>query len=193
MAPDVSPSFTQLLRKMAAGDSRAAEDVHGRIDRQLRTLRDEWSTIGRAGRAPEPRDVVHAAYVRLVGPSATDGESRARFYFLAARSLRRLLVGGARIAPARSDAWLRQALREDVAPMGLGEEGLALALDDALSSLEEIDAPLGRLVELRGFAGLNLEEISELFAMPRETVARDWSTARAWLRRELGAEWCGAV
>ena len=63
----------------------------------------------------------------------------------------------------------------------------------ALTDLETVDPPLGRLVELRGFGGFGLEEIAELFSTARENVVRDWATARAWLRRALDEEWCGAV
>ena len=193
MDPDPSRTKATLASLLAAKDARSARAAEGMIDAALRVALAERRTQRAGSRASGPGDLIRAAYARLFGRRDLPREARARFFRVSAKSLRRLLVEQARGEWPEADVWIASALRDDLEAAEGARPGLVLALDGALSDLEREDGLLGALVELHGFAGLKLEEMADVCALGPENVARDWSTARAWLRRTLGAEWCGAV
>jgi RNA polymerase sigma factor (TIGR02999 family) len=132
---------------------------------------------------------VHEVFIRLVDQRQVDWQNRAHFFGVAANAMRRILVDHARRrgASKRGDGMPSVSIDEarDVA----ASDGMPiLALDHALGRLEEVDAELARIVELRAFGGLTIEEAAHVLSVSPSTAKRDWRTAKAWLTRELGFE-----
>jgi RNA polymerase sigma factor (TIGR02999 family) len=185
---------TRLLAAWGAGD-RAALDallpaVYAELRRQAqRALRREAD-----GHTLQPTALVHEAYLRLVDQRAVRFESRAQFFGVAARCMRQVLVDAARTRQATKRGGGAQAVTLGAldAAGAVGAAGAAadrdvdvLALDEALARLAAIDPGQARLVELRYFAGLTLDETAAALGVSAATVSREWSVARRWLRREL--------
>lgn len=129
------------------------------------------------------------AYLRLVGQSAVDWQGRAHFFGVAAKAMRSILVDHARAQRAAKRGGAAHAITLDEAGgVGAPEASVdVLALHDALERLAELDARKSRLVELRYFGGLGIDEAAAVLGVSPATVKREWTTARAWLRRELSA------
>jgi RNA polymerase sigma factor (TIGR02999 family) len=183
------PNVTELLLAWADGDRSAFEAllpaVYDELHRQAaRAIRREAP-----GHTLHATDLVHEAYLRLVDEPRVRWEGRAQFFGIAARTMRRVLVDHARArhAAKRGGGAQQITLRDDAAAAGAGAAGGVdvLALDEALSRLGALDARQARVVELRYFAGLGIEEAAEVLGVSPATVKRDWALARAWLRREL--------
>src|SRR5262249_43294574 len=136
----------------------------------------------------QPTALVHEAYLRLIGQEHVAWQNRAHFFGIAAQMMRRILVDHARRKKAvkRDAATFRVEFSAlDEGPVDLDPE--ILSLDEALKGLEALDARQARIVELRFFGGLTVEETAEVAGVGTATVKREWRTARAWLRRQLDA------
>lgn len=131
--------------------------------------------------------LIHEAYLRLIDAKDVNWQSRAHFFAVAANVMRRILVDHARRRDAdkRGGSHIRLPLDEAVAVAGATDVDL-LAIDEALDRLAVIDPQQARVVELRFFSGLSVEETAAALGVSPKTVKRDWSVARAWLRREIG-------
>jgi RNA polymerase sigma factor (TIGR02999 family) len=178
---------TQILRQLDLSDPKQADDLLRVVYDELRQLASRHLRGERAGHTLQPTALVHEAYLRLVGAEDIGFESRAHFFGTAARAMRQVLVDHARRrnADKRGGNWERVTL-----DTGLAEEEAVAAdvldLHAALEKLLQHDADLARLVELRFFAGLTLDEAADALGVSRRKVAKDWSVARLWLQRELG-------
>lgn len=187
MAADTpSPkAVTDLLRAWSAGEPRAAEELMPVVYRELRVLAARHLRRERSSHTLSPTALVHEAYLRLCGQQV-GWQNRSQFYGVAAKMMRRVLVDHARhlLRAKRGGAWQRLSL--DPALLWQGPKDVDLvALDAALEELSRIDPQQGRLVELRFFAGLSVEEAADLLGISPSTVKRDWAVARAWLYRRL--------
>jgi len=133
--------------------------------------------------------VGHEAYFRLIDQKGVEWQNRTQFFAIAASVMRRVLVDNARsrLAAKRGGAEQRVTLDEGMAMSGQREINL-LALDDALKKFEEIDPQKSRIVELRFFSGMSIEETAEVMGLSRRTVDRQWQLAKAWLHREIGED-----
>jgi RNA polymerase sigma factor (TIGR02999 family) len=189
--PDGPTDVTALLGRARSGDRAAADALFARLYDQLHGLaRAQLISRGRPGATLDTTALVHEAYLRLAEPAALTAEDRGHFFNLAARVMRHVIVDFAR----RRDADKRGggARRVDLAEAGEladPDRGLSaelLALDGALAELERMSPDLGRLVELRFFAGLPLEEIALLTGRSERSLKRDWRRARAFLLARLG-------
>ena len=179
---------THLLRAWSGGDTRAGDEVFERLYEDLRRV---------AGRrkAAEPADaldttaLVHEAYMRLVDQKVATWHDRAQFFAVAARVMRRVLVDDARKRRSlKRGGGVRKVRLEDLGDVSFGERpDDILALETCLAELESIDADKARLVELRFFAGLSLEQTAELLETSRATVVRQWRMTKGWLHRRLAA------
>lgn len=187
MAPS-SPNVTQLLREWSQGGDRQALDrllplVYTELHKQAaRYLRKE-----RVGHTLQPTALVHEAYLRLVNQRDVAWQNRAHFFGICAQLMRRILVDHARERQAEKRGgagMVRVTLDERVAAVEEREVDL-LALDEALTRLTAMDERQARVVELRFFSGLNVEETAEVMEVSPATVKLDWSMAKAWLRREM--------
>ena len=187
--PDAAPSdVTQLLLAWRGGDPAVGEQL-------LRTIYDELHRqAGRAMRREnaehtlQPTALVHEAYLRLVDQRRVQWRNRAHFFGVAAQVMRRILVDYARgqNAAKRGGGARQVTLADAEAPEGGADASIeVLALHEALEKLAAIDPVQSRLIELRYFSGLNIEETAEALDLSPATVKREWAVARAWLRREL--------
>ncbi len=187
--PERSPNeVTSLLKEWSAGDAGALERlmplVYGELQRLARAyLRDE-----RAGHTLQPTALVHEAYLRLVDQSRVKWQSRGHFFGVAAQMMRRILVDHARARlTEKRGLGVRALALDDAIPISPEADATLVRLDDALAALKTLDPGQCRLVELRYFAGLTLEETADALAVSTATVKREWTVAKAWLRREMGA------
>ncbi len=145
-------------------------------------MRDE-----RPGRTIQTTALVHEAYLKLIDVTSVDWQHRAHFFAVSAQIMRHILLDRARrrVAAKRGGAAPRVNLH-DIPDIGSGRARELIALDDALNAMAKVDPRKARVVELRFFAGLSVEETAEVLKVSSDTVKRDWRLARAWLLAELG-------
>jgi RNA polymerase sigma factor (TIGR02999 family) len=178
--------ITQLLIAWRAGNQQALDDLAPRLQRELRRIAAHYMAGERAGHVLQATALVNEAYLRLIDWKNVEWQSRAQFFGIASQMMRRILVDYARAQQAekRGGDALQVSLSE-AAGVVLKGPGDLVALDDALHELESLSPRQSRVVELRFFGGLSLEETAEVLQVSVGTVRRDWSLARAWLYREL--------
>lgn len=178
---------TQLLQRWRAGDATALDALVPLVYAELKRVADGYlRREHRAGATLQATALVHEAYLKLIGASAIDWQDRQHFFATAARLMRQILVDHARARDADKRAGGERVTLSSVDPPDPRNAVDLLALDQALSRLEQMDARKARVVELRVFAGLEFAEIGALLELSRATLDRDWRAARAWLYRELG-------
>lgn len=184
----MSEDITQILNAIEQGDPAAASQLLPLVYEELRRLAARKMSQEVPGQTLQPTALVHEAFLRLLG--AKEGEywdSRGHFFAAAAESMRRILIDNARRRKSnkRGGQMARRELKEEDAVLDAEDADTLLALDEALTRLAEVDAELARLVELRYFTGLTIEETAKLLEVSPRTVKRNWTYARAWLRREM--------
>jgi RNA polymerase sigma factor (TIGR02999 family) len=178
--------ITELLGRASRGDARATNELFPLVYEELRRLAEHHMQGERRAHTLTPTALVHEAYLRLIGPGECEWESRAHFFGAAARAIRRVLTDHARARNRQKrGGGMPRTEMPDVPERGEPEELDYEALDAALSRLAELDAQKARVVELRFFAGLPVEQVAAALGVSVSTVARDWAFARAWLHREL--------
>ena len=192
---NASGQATILLRQMEEGDRSAAEDLLVLLYAELKGIAARAMNQERASHTLGPTALVHEAWMRLVPSQKTPSriEGREHFVRIAAKAMRQVLVDHARARGAVKRGRNYQAVPLDDVLASFEERDLdLLALDDALGKMAEMDPELSRLVELRFFAGLTIDETASILDMGTATVERRWRVARMWLRRELQVEDDGA-
>jgi RNA polymerase sigma-70 factor (ECF subfamily) len=183
MQPNVEPAaVTVLLKELQAGNSAAADRLIPIIFRELRNLADMYIRREKPGHTLQPTALVHEAYLRLVGAQAREWQNRAHFIGVAASVMRRLLIDHAR--KKRAEKPQSPAPNEWNAGLTVQEAEL-LTLNVALDRLEKSNARYARVVELRFFGGLTVDEAAEVMQVSSMTIKRDWTAARAWLKLQL--------
>jgi RNA polymerase sigma factor (TIGR02999 family) len=171
---------------MQAGDRQSLETLLPIVYQELRRLAAAYLRRERQGYTLQPTALVHEAYLRLLKDKPGRWQNRAHFCAIAAHSMRQILIERARARDARKRGGERQRVTLDEALVGGGERSIDLiALDQALERLEALDPEQARLVELRFFGGLTIEETAEAMNISPATVKRHWTVACAWLAREL--------
>ncbi len=177
---------TLLLQKWGAGNQTAFEQLLPLVYDELRRLARSHLRHQAPNHSLQPTALVHEAYLRMVERESFSFENRAQFFGLAAQVIRGVLVDHARnhLAAKRGGAWQKVAL-EDALGVAQGKEVDLIALDDALRSLAAFDPHRSRVVELRYFGGLTIEETAEILKRSPASIKRDWSLARSWLYLEL--------
>ncbi len=180
-------SLTYLLTAARAGEAGATDALARAVYNELRTLAAGHLRRERADHTLQPTALVHEAYLRLFRGARVDWRNRAHFFGMAARVMRQVLVDHARRAQAAKRDGGSPVALEDV--VGLADAAGApldvLRVHDALESLATFDARQARIVELRFFVGLTLDETAAVLGVSPVTVSRDWALARAWLAAEL--------
>ncbi len=180
---------TELLVAWRRGDERAAERLIPLVYGELRARAAGALRRERRAHTLTPTALVHEAYLRLMDGRPPEVESRKHFLAIAARVMRRVLVDHARARNAAKRNQGKEALSLDEAlTIGDGRGPALLRLDDALQALAAFDPAKARLVELRYFAGLTIEETADVLDTSPATVKREWALARAWLHREVKGE-----
>jgi len=180
-------NVTQLLVAWGQGDERALEQLLPRVYRELRGLAHRrMRAEGDRVQTLQTTALVHEVYVRLVDGARVDWHDRVHFYAVCARLMRRILVDRARArrAAKRGGGAVELCIDDGDAALPASQEDL-LALDEALERLAHADPRKGRVVELRYFGGLSVEDTAAALGVSVETVKRDWKTARTWLRHDL--------
>jgi RNA polymerase sigma-70 factor (ECF subfamily) len=177
---------TLLLQGWRNGDCKALDALLPLVYEELRRLAHFQLQRERQDHTLQTAALVHEAYLRLIGLNPPQWESRTHFFAIAAHLMRQILVDYARrhVAAKRGGGACKLSL-EEATVLSKQKDVDVLSLDDALKALAKIDPRQSRVVELRFFAGLSLEEISEALEIAPATVQRDWTAARAWLHREI--------
>ena len=177
---------TQLLLAWSKGDKAALDQLMPLVYTELRRLAKSYMRRERAGQTMQTTALIHEAYLRLVDVDRVRLENRGHFFAAASRLMRQVLVDLAREhgSRKRGGAALQVSLDEAMVVSKQRDEGL-LALDEALNALAQIDPRKSRMVELRFFGGLSVEETAEALGVSVETIHRDWRLARSWLLRRL--------
>ena len=180
--------ITQWLGVCKGGDAVAVEHLLPLVYQELHRRAAGFLNRERASHTLQPTALVHEVYLRLVKQDGTTWQNRAQFFAVAAQMMRRILVSHARARNAAKRGGTQQhiTLDEDMALAPSRDVNL-LALDEALTRLEAIDPQKSRMVELRFFSGLSVEETAEVMGVSPRTVDRQWHTAKAWLHREISA------
>ena len=187
MAPD-DPQLTSLLLAWQRGDQGAANELVPLVYAHLRNIAANRLRSERDGHTLQPTALVHEAWMRLMRQHGADWQNRSQFFAIAAQIMRRILVDHARrrLASKRGDGAAVVDLDElaDAIASPMPDERL-LSLNDALEQLAALDERQARVVELRFFGGLSVEETAEVMDLSPTTVKREWATARAWLFRAV--------
>jgi RNA polymerase sigma factor (TIGR02999 family) len=180
---------TRLLEQLRAGDRNAVADLVPLLYDELRQLASKYLRRERPGHTLQATALVHEAYLRLVDQKDVGWQNRSHFFGVAAQQMRRILVDHARHrhAAKRGGAAPKVALDEALVVSDQAAEDV-LQLNELLTRLDELDEQQARVVELRVFGGLTVEEAAEALDISPATVKRDWAMAKAWLTREIQRE-----
>jgi len=181
--------ITRMLADWRAGRTDALDRLMPLVYDELRRLADRYLRRERPGHTLQATALVHEAYLQLVDQKNVEWQNRAHFIGVAAQLMRRILVEHARRHHAEKRGGGEPNVTLDEAlEWSAGREVALVALDDALNALAALDPQQGRIVELRFFGGLTVDETAEALGVSPRTVDREWRMARAWLQRELEEE-----
>ena len=178
--------LTQLLIDWSNGDRAALDKLMPLIDAELRRLAHRYMNRERAGHTLQTTALVNEAFLRLVNRQNLQWQNRAHFFGIAAQLMRTILVDHARShASAKRGGGARKLELDEAMVVSQQKASEVIALDDALKQLALLDPQQSRIVELRFFGGLTVEEAAEVLQISPATIKREWSTAKAWLYHEL--------
>ena len=181
-----SGDVTRVLAELDCGSPEAAAKLLPMVYDELRRLAEKYLSDEPPGQTLQPTALVHEVYLRLVGDNGGRWENRAQFFWVAARAMRHLLIDHARRRRAAKRGGDRRKLSlEDVIEPTVDRDEYLVALDDALTELASVDRQLSRVVELRFFGGLSVEETAQVLEVSPVTVKRTWKLAKGWLHREI--------
>ncbi len=186
MTKNVSQQITLLLVDWSKGDEFALEQLMPLVYEELRQMARRYMRRQPSGHTFQTTELIHEAYLKIAKQDEQNWQNRAHFFGAAAQSMRHILADYARSKHSQKrGGWQERVTftEGDLVSDGRSEE--IIALDDALNQLAVLDERKTRVVEMKFFAGLNVEEIAEVLKISPETVKRDWRFARTWLLREL--------
>jgi len=193
-SPQENQRHAQITERLIAwnsGDAAAADDVMRAVYQELHRMADRYLRSERVGHTLQPTALVHEAYLRLVDQTQVSWQNRAHFFGVAAQMMRRILVDHARTKQRdKRGGHATRVPLEDAMELTVGKAADLVALDAALESLSLFDPRKGRVIELRFFGGLSVEETAEVLQVSPQTVMRDWKLAKAWLYSEIKSEAC---
>lgn len=182
----MSQDVTQLLVAWRGGNKEALNSLFPLVYDELRRLAKHYMSRERAGHTLQTTALVNEAYLRLVNQSDVEWQNRAHFFGIAAQVMRHLLVDHARAQQyAKRGGGAQRVTLDETAAINSEDQTTLLALDEALSRLGALDERKMRIVELRYFGGLSVEETAEVLGVSAITIKREWLKAKAWLYREL--------
>ena len=192
---DVSPgNMASLVESARQGDEQALATLLPLVYDEMRRLAANYLRRERPGQTLQATALVHEVYMRLLQDSRLSWQNRAHFFGIAARSMRQILVERARARGAAKRGGEQVRVTLDPGLMAAPSLSVDLeTLDDALTRLPAFDADLARVVEVRFFGGLSIEEAAEALSVSPATVKRRWTLARAWLARALGSDDAGGA
>ena len=189
MAHPISPDVTQLLLSWSEGNSSALEQLIPLVRKELQWLAHAYMRRERPGHLLQTTALVNEAYLRLVDAQSLKWQNRAHFYGISARLMRQILMEFARAehSQKRGGGACTLSLEESAVVSKTPDSNL-LALDDALNDLEQFDERKARIVEMRFFGGLSVEETAEVLKVSPITVMREWNKAKAWLYQAVARD-----
>jgi RNA polymerase sigma factor (TIGR02999 family) len=183
-----SDNVTRLLRDWGEGNQQALEQLLPLIYNELRHLAHNFLYRERPGHTLQTTALVHEAYLKLIDQTDARWQNRAHFFAIAAQAMRRILIDNARRhAAAKRGGGAEKVSLAEAAEISIKSDSSLLALDEALHALAEIDPVQSRIVELRYFGGLTIEDTAEVLKVSPATVKREWTMARAWLYKAIAA------
>ncbi|MCM3905658.1 MAG: sigma-70 family RNA polymerase sigma factor [Pyrinomonadaceae bacterium] len=186
---ETQQEITARLIAWNSGDTAALDDVIHAVYKELRRMADRYLRMEHPGHSLQPTALVHEAYLRLIDQTQVNWQNRAHFFGVAAQMMRRILVDHARTKQRDKRGGPARTLSlDEVLDVGKGRAADLVALDEALESLTGIDPRKGRVVEMRFFGGLSVEETAAVLDVSPQTVMRDWKLAKAWLYQEIKRE-----
>ncbi|HSE96932.1 MAG TPA: sigma-70 family RNA polymerase sigma factor [Blastocatellia bacterium] len=182
----IPDQVTQLLLRWSEGDSEALEQLIPLVSAELRRLARRYMAKERPGHTLQTSALINEAYLRLVNQQSVEWKDRAHFFAVAAQIMRHVLIDHARSDQYETrGAGAHKLALDEVAEMGQQRAKELIELDDALTSLAAFDSRKSRIVELRFFGGLSIEEIAEAMSISPATVKRELQSARLWLQRMM--------
>ncbi|WP_149497417.1 sigma-70 family RNA polymerase sigma factor [Roseiconus lacunae] len=181
---------TKILSDIERGDRAAASELLPLVYEELRRLAASRMNQERSGQTLQPTALVHEVFLKLVGDDSQRWDGRGHFFAAAAEAMRRILIDNARRKGRvkRGGDFQRQELNDNVSVDQSSSNDDLLILDEALTKLATEDEQLAKLVELRYFTGLTIDETAEVLGVSPRTTKRNWAYARAWLQREMGGD-----
>ena len=182
---EATSATSQLLRAWSDGDQTALERLTPIVYNELHRLARRYMKRERPGHSLQATALVNEAYTRLVDYHRMQWQNRAHFFAVSAQLMRRILVDHARRHNLKRGGDAQHISLDEAAMVGGGKVTDLVALDDAMNELSRLDPRKAQVVEMRFFGGLSVEETAEVLQVSSVTVMRDWSTAKAWLYREL--------
>ncbi len=183
----IEKPITQVLRELKSGGEATLDELLPLVYNELRRLASCYLSRERSNHTLQPTALVHEAYLRLIGQNDIDWQDRAHFFGVSARLMREILIEYARAKNRnkRGGEGLTQIVLSDSIGYTNSDTLDVIAVDEALTKLEALDNEQARVVELKFFAGLTIEEIAEVMGISPATVKREWSTAKLFLHRTL--------
>src|SRR5438309_7197882 len=186
MAPQLPQQMTQLLIAWSNGDQAARDELMPLVYEELHRLAHQYMNRERPGHMLQTSALVNEAFMKLVDQRDVHWQNRAHFFGLAAQMMRRILVDYARNRQyAKRGGSARQVSLDEAMIVSEERSAEVIALDDALKGLAQFDPRKSQIVELRFFGGLTIEETAEVLKVSPGTVMRDWTLAKAWLRKQM--------
>lgn len=188
MSEPSSHEITELLQKWSVGDTEALDELTPVIYAELHRIAKRYMNRERDGHTLQTSALVNEAYIRLIDWKTAKWENRAHFFGVSAQLMRRILVDFARSRPKIKDGVARNVSLEEAFNVTANKDADLVALDEALNELAKFDERKSKIVELKFFGGLSVEETAEVLKISGVTVMREWQKAKAWLYRELNGE-----
>jgi RNA polymerase sigma-70 factor, ECF subfamily len=189
MTEGTGHEITELLRAWRGGDEQALEKLTPRVYNELHQAARRCMRKERDGHSLQATALINELYLRLSDLKQVDWQNRSHFFAICARQMRRILTDEARLRQTEKRGGGAPVVSLDEAPeVASSSHADVLAIDDALKALALVDERKSRVVELRFFGGLSVEETAEVLNVSPDTVARDWRLAKAWLLREMSGE-----
>ncbi len=186
--PPPNNDVTDLLVAWSNGEQKALDELLPLVYAELRKMAKRYMDSQPSGHTLQTTALIHEAYLKLAVQTDKNWQNRAHFFAVAARAMRHILVDHARTRQRDKRGGKTQVISLDqVAEISTERAAQFVALDEALIELEKLEERKSRVVELRYFAGLNIEETAEVLKVSPETVQRDWRFAKTWLMRELSS------
>lgn len=177
--------ITRLLDDYAGGNRKVLDELLPLVYNELRRLAHSYLTRERKGITLQTTALVHEAYMKLIGQHSVDFRNRAQFFALSAQAMRRILLDNGRRHKAEKRGNGLKISLDDVAEISVEVNDQLIELDTALKELEQFDPDQAKIVELRYFGGLTIEETAEVMNISSATVKREWTMARAWLYEKV--------
>ena len=183
--PPESENLTQLLIKASNGDKKSLDEILPLVYDELRKIAQNYLNRERGDHTLQATALVHEAYIRLIDQRKVDWKNRSQFFGLASQMMRRILVNHAENYKAQKRGSGQKLQLDETVDVSFEENLDLIDLDNALKKLAEFDEKKSKIVEMRFFGGLTIEETAEVLGISHATIEREWAFAKAWLYREL--------